>query len=133
MKRLFLLTAILAVFGLSSCEKDPLKSIVGSWEAVSIEANMGGGNMTLDMADAGMELGFTFNEDGTGSAYMKSEAGRDDTEFEYTLDGNILSMTMDGTTDKIPVTIEKTKMTMEVNGELMGDETAKLILHLEKI
>ena len=48
MKRFFILTAILAVFGLSSCEKEP--SIAGI-------------DMTVNMADAGMKLEFTFNED----------------------------------------------------------------------
>lgn len=133
MKRLFLLTAILAVFGLSSCEKAPLNPILGTWEAVSIDANINGVTMTLDMADTGIEMVFTFNEDGTGSAYMQSEAGREDAQFEYNLVENVLNMTMDGVTDKIPVTIDKTEMTMEVNGELIGEESAKLILHFRKI
>ena len=133
MKRLFLLTAILAVFGLSSCEKNPLKPIVGTWETVSVEANMNGNDMILDMANVGMELVFTFNEDGTGSAYVKSPTGREDAQFEYDLKGNILYITMDGTTDPVNITLEETTMTMEVSGELIGDESANITLHLQKI
>jgi hypothetical protein len=67
MKRFFILTAILAVFGLSSCEKEPSKAIVGTWEAVKMETSIAGIDMTVNMADAGMKLEFTFNEDGSES------------------------------------------------------------------
>ena len=50
MKRFLILTALLAVLGLASCEKEPSKAIVGTWEAVKIEANVLGVNMSLTTA-----------------------------------------------------------------------------------
>ena len=53
MKRFFLLTALMAVLGLSSCEKEPSVAIIGTWEAVKMEATASGMTMTIDMVEAG--------------------------------------------------------------------------------
>ena len=73
MKKLFFLTAILAVLGLSSCKKDPSKTIVGTWEAVTVDMTIDGETLTVDIADTGASLELTFNEDGTANAYMEAE------------------------------------------------------------
>ena len=39
----------MAVLGLTSCEKEPSKAIVGTWEAVKIEANVLCVNMSYNM------------------------------------------------------------------------------------
>ena len=133
MKRLFILTAILAVFGLSSCEKEPSKAIVGTWEAVKMETSIAGIDMTVNMADAGMKLEFTFNEDGSGSIYLESEGRGERTPFEYSLNGNLLSIISDGETEGVPVSFGKNTMTVELNGDIIGEPNTKVTIHFQKV
>ena len=133
MKRFFILTAILAVFGLSSCEKEPSKAIVGTWEAVKIETSIAGIDMTVNMADAGMKLEFTFNEDCSGSIYLESEGRGERTPFEYSLNGNLLSVISDGETEGVPVSFGKNTMTVELNGDIIGEPNTKVIIHFQKV
>ena len=133
MKRFFILTAILAVFGLSSCEKEPSKAIVGTWEAVKMETSIAGIEMTVNMADAGMKLEFTFNEDGSGSIYLESEGRGERTPFEYSLNGNLLSIISDGETEGVPVSFGKNTMTVELNGDIIGEPNTKVTIHFQKV
>lgn len=133
MKRFFILTAILAVFGLSSCEKEPSKAIVGTWDAVKMETSIAGIDMTVNMADAGMKLEFTFNEGGSGSIYLESEGRGERTPFEYSLNGNLLSIISDGETEGVPVSFDKNTMTMELNGDIIGMDNTKVTIHFQKI
>ena len=133
MKRFFILTAILAVFGLSSCEKEPSKAIVGTWEAVKMETSIAGIDMTVNMADAGMKMEFTFNEDGSGSIYLESEGRGERTPFEYSLNGNLLSIISDGETEGVTVSFGKNTMTLELNGDIIGNENTKVTIHFQKV
>lgn len=133
MKRLFILTAILAVFGLSSCEKEPSKAIVGTWEAVKMETSIAGIDMTVNMADAGMKMEFTFNEDGSGSIYLESDGRGERTPFEYSLNGNLLSIISDGETEGVPVSFGKNTMTVELNGDIIGEPNTKVTIHFQKV
>ena len=133
MKRFFILTAILAVFGLSSCEKEPSKAIVGTWEAVKMETSIAGIDMTVNMADAGTKLEFTFNEDGSGSIYLESEGRGERTPFDYSLNGNLLSIISDGETEGVPVSFDENTMTMELNGDIIGKENTKVTIHFQKV
>ena len=133
MKRFFILTAILAVFGLSSCEKEPSKAIVGTWEAVKMETSIAGIDMTVNMADAGMKMEFTFNEDGSGSIYLESEGRGERTPFEYSVNGNLLSIISDGETEGVPVSFGKNTMTVELNGDIIGEPNTKVIIHFQKV
>ena len=133
MKRFFILTAILVVFGLSSCEKEPSKAIVGTWEAVKMETSIAGIDMTVNMADAGMKMEFTFNEDGSGSIYLESEGRGERTPFEYSVNGNLLSIISDGETEGVPVSFDKNTMTMELNGDIIGEDNSKVTIHFQKV
>ena len=132
MKKLFFLTAILAVLGLSSCEKEPSKAIVGTWEAVSMEGTIGGVHQTINMADTPMSIEFVFNEDGTGYARMEMGGEGENAPFQYGVKGNILLFTEDGTTAEIPITLEKDTMTMEIGSELIEEEDAKIVIYLHR-
>ena len=133
MKRFFILTAILAVFGLSSCEKEPSKAILGTWEAVKMETSIAGIDMTVNMADAGMKMEFTFNEDGSGSIYLESEGRGERTPFEYSLNGNLLSIISDGETEGVTVSFDKNTMTMELDGDIIGKDNTKVTIHFQKV
>lgn len=133
MKRFFILTAILAVFGLSSCEKEPSKAIVGRWEAVKMETSIAGIDMTVNMAEAGMKMEFTFNEDGSGSIYIESDGRGERTPFDYSVNGNLLSIISDGETEGVPVSFGKNTMTVELNGDIIGEPNTKVIIHFQKV
>ena len=133
MKRFFILTAILAVFGLSSCEKEPSKAIVGTWEAVKMEASIAGIDMTVNMAEAGMKMEFTFNEDGSGSIYIESDGRGERTPFDYSVNGNLLSITSDGEKEGVPVSFGKNTMTVELNGDIIGEPNTKVTIHFQKV
>ena len=133
MKRFFILTAILAVFGLSSCEKEPSKAIVGTWEAVKMETSIAGIDMTVNMAEAGMKMEFTFNEDGSGSIYIESDGRGERTPFDYSVNGNLLSIISDGETEGVPVSFGKNTMTVELNGDIIGEPNTKVIIHFQKV
>lgn len=133
MKRFFILTAILAVFGLSSCEKEPSKAIVGTWEAVKMETSIAGIDMTVNMAEAGMKMEFTFNEDGSGSIYIESDGRGERTPFDYSVNGNLLSIKSDGETEGVPVSFGKNTMTVELNGDIIGEPNTKVTIHFQKV
>ncbi len=133
MKRFFILTAILAVFGLSSCEKEPSKAIVGTWEAVKMETSIAGIDMTVNMAEAGMKMEFTFNEDGSGSIYIESDGRGERTPFDYSVNGNLLYIISDGETEGVPVSFGKNTMTVELNGDIIGEPNTKVTIHFQKV
>lgn len=134
MKKFFILTALLAVFGLTSCEKEPSKAIVGTWEAVKMEATIAGIDMTMDMSEWKMKMEFTFNADGTGSMLLETEGNSEKSTFEYTVNGNLLSLVEGNETSGIPISFDKKTMVAEMSGEIfgLGDNGAKVKVYFEK-
>lgn len=134
MKKFFILTALLAVFGLTSCEKEPSKAIVGTWEAVKMEAIIAGIDMTMDMSEWKMKMEFTFNADGTGSMLLETEGNSEKSTFEYTVNGNLLSLVEGDETSGIPISFDKKTMVAEMSGEIfgLGDNGAKVKVYFEK-
>lgn len=135
MKRFFILTAILAVFGLTSCEKEPSKAIVGTWKAMKMEAAIAGINMTIDMAEKEMNMEFTFNADGTGSMLVETGGKSEKSTFEYSVNGNLLSLIEGDETTGIPISFDKKTMVAEMSGEIfgLGSDTAKVKVYFEKM
>ena len=134
MKRFFILTAILAVFGLTSCEKEPSKAIVGTWKAMKMEATVAGINMTIDMTEKKMNMEFTFNADGTGSMLVEAGGKSETNTFEYSVNGNLLSLIEGDDTTGIPISFDKKTMVAEMSGEILGLEgdAAKVKVYFEK-
>jgi hypothetical protein len=132
MKRLFFLTAILAVLGLSSCEKEPSQKILGTWDAVSIEVNTAGVNMTIDMSEMNYKVQFTFKADGTGTIYVDYQGENGTEDFVYEISGDNLIMTKDGETITVPFRIEGKRLTLEVSEGIDGQGLTQGKIHFQK-
>lgn len=132
MKRFFIVSVILAILGVTSCEKSPSKAIIGTWQATTIETTVSGIDMSMDLAEVGMTVEFTFSEEGKGSAYMESEGVGESSPFEYTAEENLLTLTVDGNSMQLPMTLTKDTLIIEVDGKLIEQEGSSLKIHFTR-
>lgn len=133
MKRFLILTALMAVLGLTSCEKEPSKAIVGTWEATTVEMNISGMKMEMDITEMGSEMKITFKDNGTATITETSEGESMSMDFSYSVEGNTLILEAEGDLAEIPITIEKDHMTWTMDGEMLDEPGANIVIHFEKI
>ena len=133
MKRFLILTALMAVLGLTSCEKEPSKAIVGTWEATTVEMSISGMKMEMDITEMGSEMKITFKDNGTATITETSEGESMSMDFSYSVEGNTLILEAEGDLAEIPITIEKDHMTWAMDGEMLDEPGANIVIHFEKI
>ena len=133
MKRFLILTALMAVLGLTSCEKEPSKAIVGTWEATTVEMSISGMKMEMDITEMGSEMKITFKDNGTATITETSEGESMSMDFSYSVEGNTLLLEAEGDLAEIPITIEKDHMTWTMDGEMLDEPGANIVIHFEKI
>ena len=133
MKRFLILTALTAVLGLTSCEKEPSKAIVGTWEATTVEMSISGMKMEMDITEMGSEMKITFKDNGTATIMETSEGESMNLDFSYSVEGNTLILEAEGDLAEIPITIEKDHMTWTMDGEMLDEPGANIVIHFEKI
>ena len=133
MKRFLILTALMAVLGLTSCEKEPSKAIVGTWEATTVEMSISGMKMEMDISEMGSEMKITFKDNGTATITETSEGESMSMDFSYSVEGNTLILEAEGDLAEIPITIEKDHMTWTMDGEMLDEPGANIVIHFEKI
>ena len=93
MKRFIIaLAAVIAAFGFTSCEKEASKAIVGTWEATTVEMQMGPVTMEMDIAETGSEVKVTFKKDGVATMTETSEGESITMDLSYSVEDNILIM-----------------------------------------
>ena len=116
-KRIAILLVVLMMLTLIACGgKDGNSaeaSIVGTWELVDGEGDAK--ETVAMMMSMGMTMSFTFNADGTGS--MSASFGGDESSenFTYTLeDGKIM---MDGS--PMNYTLDGDRLSVDINGTMM--------------
>lgn len=133
MKKLIIaLAAIAAVIGLASCEKDPSKAIIGTWEATTVEMTIEGMKMEMDIAEMGTNVSFTFRKDGTGVASFTEEGVSEDIELTYSATETMLTVTIQGDTESFPYSVDGTDMTITLDGEILEEPGMKVVLHFVK-
>ena len=132
MKKFFIISAIMAVLGLASCNKEESKAIVGKWEATTIEMTIEGIKMEMDIAEMGTSVSFTFRKDGTGVASFTEEGVSEDIELTYSATETMLTVTIQGDTESFPYSIDGTDMTITLDGEFLEEPGMKVILHFVK-
>ena len=133
MKKFLIMTALMAVLGLTSCEKEPSKAIVGTWEATTVEMNISGMKMEMDITEMGSEMKITFKDNGTATITETSEGESKSMDFSYSVEGNPLILEAEGDLAEIPITIEKDHMTWTIDGEMLDEPGANIVIHFEKI
>ena len=133
MKRFLILTALMAVLGLTSCEKEPSKAIVGTWEATTVEMSISGMKMEMDITEMGSEMKITFKDNGTATITETSEGESMNLDFSYSVEGNTLILEAEGDLAEIPITIENDHMTWTMDGEMLDEPGANIVIHFEKI
>lgn len=132
MKRLLMIIAMLSLLLFVSCEKMGNNAIVGTWKATTMEMNIEGVSMSVELAEMGAEISLTFRKDGTGEVYMSAEGETESMDFEYETKGNILYMDSYGDIEEIPYSITGNTMKITTSG-LIEDSEAELTLTLKKI
>ena len=133
MKKFLIMTALMAVLGLTSCEKEPSKAIVGTWEATTVEMNISGMKMEMDITEMGSGMKITFKNNGTATITETSEGESMSMDFSYSVEGNTLILEAEGDLAEIPITIEKDHMTWTIDGEMLDEPGANIVIHFEKI
>ena len=133
MKKFLILTALMAVLGLTSCEKEPSKAIVGTWEATTVEMSISGMKMEMDITEMGSEMKITFQDNGTATITGTSDGESMNMDFSYSVEGNTLILEAEGDLAEIPITIEKDHMTWTMDGEMLDEPGANIVIHFEKI
>ena len=131
-KLIITLAAIAAVIGLASCEKDPSKAIIGTWEATTVEMTIESMKMEMDIAEMGTNLSFTFRKDGTGVASFAEEGVSEDIELTYSATETMLTVTIQGDTESFPYSIDGTDMTITLDGEILEEPGMKVVIHFVK-
>ena len=96
---------------ITSCDKDELSDLVGTWEYSDNEQGV-----TLSIS-------ITFNSDNTGKMLLTMTfGGETETEsgnFTWSTKGDILSITEDGETNSVTYSISGNKLTITEDDEVM--------------
>lgn len=92
-----IMAAVVSLFALTSCEKEPTELIVGTWKVVSMSINYEGVTMDMDPAEMGVDYTMTFKADGTITIMVSAEEGEPQTAngtYSVASNGNTMTLTM---------------------------------------
>ena len=104
---------------MTSCT-DESKSIVGTWVGSGIELSADGKTISGDLLDYNWEMVYMFYSDGTG-AFIESIGGeRTMSEFTWVLNGNSLTISHNGESDVLPITLSSKELCITVDQEING-------------
>ncbi|MBQ2247324.1 MAG: lipocalin family protein [Tidjanibacter sp.] len=97
-----MLAAIVSLFALTSCEKEPADLIVGKWTMTEMSVSYDGITLNINPSEMGRTVIYTFKADGTGHAYMYEDGESVEATFTYSLytsgDKQMLNITSEGET-----------------------------------
>ncbi len=111
MKRFFLVTFVLALFGFIANAQP--QGLLGTWEGTTMEVMVDGEVvMSMDCAAAGIDLKFTFKPNGAAYGEIEIEGERDTQKLTYKVSGTKILVTDEGG-DTQPFTYSNGKLYME--------------------
>ncbi|MBP3383357.1 MAG: lipocalin family protein [Tidjanibacter sp.] len=97
-----MVAALVSLFALTSCEKDPAELIVGKWTVTSVSFTVDGVTQEKNPIEEGVGATYTFKADGTGET--TEEIGDEKMSYTFTYsvftsgDKQILGITLEGDT-----------------------------------
>ena len=104
---------------MASCTDDS-KSIVGTWTGSEIVLKADGKTISTTLSDYNWEMVYLFYSDGKG-AFIESIGGeRTMSEFTWVLNGNSLTISRDGESEVLPVTLSKKELSITLDQEING-------------
>ncbi|MBE6231630.1 MAG: hypothetical protein E7117_04590 [Bacteroidales bacterium] len=135
MKKFFFITAILAAFTFTSCEKETSKSIVGAWNTVSMTSSYQGVNVSVNLAEMGLSMIFSFDKNGTGTISTTADGSTTSEPITYIATETTLMMTDQyGEVLSAGLTISGKNMTLSLaSGDMFDEEGGPVTLHLVKM
>ncbi len=97
-----MVAALVSLFALTSCEKDPADLIVGKWTVTSVSVTLDGVTQEKNPIEEGVAATYTFKADGTGETIEEIGENRNGYTFTYSVftsgDKQILGITFEGDT-----------------------------------
>ncbi len=97
-----MVAALVSLFALTSCEKDPADLIVGNWTVTSVSVTLDGVTQEKNPIEEGVAATYTFKADGTGETIEEIGENRNGYTFTYSVftsgDKQILGITFEGDT-----------------------------------
>jgi len=102
-----MVAALVSLFALTSCEKDPAELIVGKWTVTSVSFTVDGVTQEKTPMEEGVAATYTFKADGTGETIEEIGENRNGFTFTYSVftsgDKQILGITVDGDTSNFEI------------------------------
>lgn len=89
-----IMAAMVSLFALTSCEKEPAELIVGTWKVVSMSMSYEGMTMDMDPAEMGVDYTMTFKADGTVTIMVSAEGEPQTANGTYSVASNGDTMTL---------------------------------------
>ena len=119
MKRIIAIVLMAASILMASCTDDS-KSIVGTWTGSEIVLKADGETISTTLSDYNWEMVYLFYSDGKG-AFIESIGGeRTMSEFTWVLNGNSLTISRDGESEVLPITLSKKELSITLDQEING-------------
>ena len=115
----FIIALVAVVLGLSSCSKEAL--LLGSWKFDSVTTTVGVTEMTYTAENLGLEVVYTFKENGKVEATLDGESGG---EVNYTVAGNTLTISDEDMSMSFEFSVNSKTLVLSGNfGEIFGGES----------
>lgn len=117
------------IINIKTNDYEKIYSGVGTWEATSVEMTVEGVKLEIDVEEAGLEMSFTFNSNGTASVTEKADGESFTETFDYYVEDGMLYLTAEAETEGLPIEIDGKHMTMIFDGEMLDEPGAKVKIH----
>ena len=116
MKRFFLVTVVLALFGFVANAQP--QGLLGTWKCSTMEVLADGEVlMSMNCSDAGIDMKFDFKANGVAYGEIKMEGEKETQDLKYKVSGNkILVTDQEGETMPFTYSNGKLSMTMTEDG-----------------
>jgi hypothetical protein len=112
MKRFFLVSVVLALFGLAANAQP--QGLLGTWKTTTIDVLVDGEVIgSVNCSDQGMEMKFVFKANGVGYGVMVVDGDSETKNFKYRVSGTTVYMTNENG-EELPFTYSNGKLSLKM-------------------